>query len=178
MITIISDDSRQQVGRRIKSALELSGVKFEYFSADEMNIRPCTACGSCSGQTAGRCVQQDDMAQIYRALARGSTWMLISPVVFGGYSRNAKQVQDRTSALGDPHYYVANGELVKGSGHIGSRFFALGVKEACPAAEKETFISLHRENVRIMNCGGDAFVLGENPGDREIKNIVEALRHG
>lgn len=178
MITIISDDRRQQVGARIREALEKRGAACRYFSADRLHIRPCSGCGSCGGKTFGRCVLRDDMEQVLAAMSRGGVWLLAGPVTFGGYSSQAKKVLDRLCTLGDPYYHVARGELVKGAGGMGSRFYAVGVKEHCADAEREAFLALHGENIRIMNCAGGAFVLGEAPEDSRIEAIAEALCHG
>lgn len=178
MITVISDDARQGVGRQLKAALERMGERPAYFDLSSMDIRPCTGCGSCSGRTLGHCVQKDDMLQILDALKRGQTWALVSPVVFGTCSPAARRFQERTCTLADPRYYLSAGELVKGYGRLGGHFHAVGVLGDDSPADAGAFLALHRENIRIMNCQGQAFVLPAQPQDIQIDQVAEAMRHG
>lgn len=179
MITIISDDQGQDIGRRLHEAARAAGVPCAYFRADTMNVKPCMGCGSCGGKTFGRCVQRDDMEALLQSMVGGGGYVIVSPIRFGSFSAAAKQVQDRTCVLGDPHYRVRQGELVKGSRGDSRPFFAVGVAgPGCDAQEQEAFRRLHAENLRIMDSAGRTFVLEENCPQAQVDAVVEAMRHG
>lgn len=179
MIAIIADDGHPSTGRRLADALEKAGGNVAHFSAPELDIRSCYGCGSCSARTYGRCVQKDDMDTVLAAIGQCSAWVLVSPVVFGSYSFQIKKVHDRTCTLGDPHYFVSNGEMVKGiNGRDGTRFYAVGVYDGNNEQERNAFKALHAENVRIMNCGGEAFAIGSQASDVAIETIGVVIRHG
>jgi multimeric flavodoxin WrbA len=178
MIAILSDGKKQEVGRRLYEKIVETGREAVYVSLEDKHILPCKACSSCSGPTFGRCVLKDDMKEIMAVVEKSSAWVLVSPVSFGGHSATAKTAQDRLTPLGDPRYYVENGELVKGWGRGTESFYAVGVAKDLSQKERDVFLNLHRENVRIMNCGGSAFVVEESPDVERLQNIVEVLIRG
>lgn len=172
MIAIIADDGYHSTGRRLADALEKACGNVAYFSSPELDTKPCYGCGSCSAKTYGRCVQKDDMDTVLAATGQCSAWVLVSPVVFGSYSFQIRKVHDRTCTLGDRHYSISNGEMVKGmNGRDGTRFYAVGVYDGDNAQEGDAFKALHAENIRIMNCGGEAFVIGSQASDAAIETI-------
>jgi hypothetical protein len=63
------------------------------FVLNDMNIRPCQACGGC--YETGRCVMRDDMDQVYEALDRMDAIIVASPVFFGGVTAQMKAMIDR-----------------------------------------------------------------------------------
>ena len=64
MIVIISDDSKGKWGVELADALSRRETEVVHVEADTLNIKPCTACSSCSGKTYGRCVIPDDMQPV------------------------------------------------------------------------------------------------------------------
>lgn len=74
-----------------------AGAQVEKIILNDLNIRPCQACGGCD--ETGRCVLQDDMEQIYAALARMDGMVLATPVYFGGVTAQTKAMIDRCQAL-------------------------------------------------------------------------------
>ncbi len=177
MIVFLSDGREQEVGQRLYEEVTTRGVDARYISLEDKDIRPCLGCSSCSGSTFRRCVQKDGMEDVLHSVADCDAWLIITPVHFGGLSSTAKCVQERMVPLGDPRYYVRKGELVKGMGKGSQAFYLVGVKDHCSQKEKEVFHSLHRENVRIMNCPGQAFVVEKQPEEETIRKIVEVLLH-
>lgn len=177
MILILSDGKEQAVGKMLHEELVRRGVDAQYVPLEDKNIQPCRGCGSCSGPTYGRCVLKDDMEEIVKLIAQSASWAIVCPVRFGSLSSTAKIMQDRTGVLGDPRYVVKNGELVKGMEHE-SAYYAVGVKDDCTDREREAFLGLHRENVHIMNCPGEGFLLPSRPEVAEIARIAEVMIRG
>ena len=78
----------------------------------------------------------------------------------------------------DEHYFMENGELVKG-GKIGSRFkfFVLGIKENCIDKEVEVFKKLFKENLIITRGVGISYIVDSTlTSDMSRKIIEEVLR--
>lgn len=175
MIVILSDDREQTISLTLRDHfLELNEVVC-YHALEDKQIQSCLACGSCSSKTLGHCVLPDDMQPILKDLARADVWILISPIVFGSFSSRMKTAQERMSSLGDPLYYVNEGELVKGM-RSKMHFYALGISSEDNRAEEEAFCRLHQENLKIMNCLGDTFILSSQPSEEELRRIVEVIQ--
>ena len=180
MTLIISDDSRKDLRLAFDEAISRMGAKVYLFSANALNIKPCAACGSCSGKTYGRCVIQDDMQKLYPKIAGCSALVLVSPVVFGGVSYHIKKVMDRMAAVGNPRYYVNNGELVKGmmgQGMMGQgmNYYMVGIGDKLNEEEKSAFINLHEENRNIMNTKGQAFIIDSELNKKAIATIAQEI---
>lgn len=178
MITVFCDGTGHSVGQRLQQAAQRQGVAMDLVMLEGLRILPCTGCSSCGGPTYRRCVLKDDMQKLYPLLAGEGTQVVVTPVLFGGYSAIAKTMQERFSLLGDPRYYYKDGEMVKGMGKAGSTYFAIGVKEGCSPRERDAFLRFHQENLHIMNRLGAAWVVDAKVEDGQLNDILEVLRHG
>ena len=178
MIVIISDESSGKLGVALKEAAGRAGAQVVHFAANTLHIKPCAACGSCSGKTYGRCVIRDDMQQVLPKIASCRALVLVSAVVFGGVSHHIKKVMDRMAAVGDPRYQVSGGELVKGgmSGQ-GMSYYMVGTGDKLSETERSAFLFLHEENRNIMNTRGKAFLLHSSPDQAVIDDIVQEIAH-
>lgn len=67
----------------------------EMISAADYRIHPCTGCNCCYTSNENRCVQDDDMAEIYDRLMQADTVVIASPVYFYGISAQLKALIDR-----------------------------------------------------------------------------------
>ncbi|MGI6690460.1 MAG: flavodoxin family protein [Christensenellales bacterium] len=175
MIVIISDDSKGRFGIALKEAADRTGAQAVYFAANTLRIKPCAACGSCSGKTYGRCVIPDDMQQVLPKIAGCRALVLVSPVVFGGVSHHIKKVMDRMAAVGDPRYRVSGGELVKGMCGQGMRYDMVGIGYHLSEAERSAFLYLHNENRNIMSAEGQAFIVDSRLNQASLDKIVREI---
>ncbi len=75
------------------------GATAEVFSAKEMNVAGCLACGSCKRSADAVCVQRDDMHAVYAAIRQCDALLLASPVYFYGLTAQIKAIVDRCYAL-------------------------------------------------------------------------------
>lgn len=175
---IISDDSRGNRGIALEEAIYQMGTQIVRFSANSLDIKPCTACSSCSGKTFGRCAIPDDMQNVLPKIVACQALVLISPVIFGGVSFHIKKVMDRMSAVGDPRYYYCNGELAKGMSNQGMNFYMVGIGDNLSETEKSAFLSLHEENRKIMNVKGQTYILGSKANQSMMERIAKEMIHG
>ena len=104
MSSIILDgfENENSIGNTLKRLIEEKGVKSTYFKLKDMNILPCRSCGSCGLKTPGKCVIDDDMPKIMKAIATSSLYVMLTPIRFGGYSSQLKKAVDRTMSMGFP----------------------------------------------------------------------------
>ncbi len=177
MITIISDDSRGDWGSLLEDALLPTGRQLVRFSANSLDIKPCTGCSSCSGKTYGRCVMKDDMHLVVQKIAGCQALVMLSPVVFGGVSHHIKKVMDRIAVLGDPRYRMKDGELVKGMRVPGLRYYMIGVGNKLSEAEQKAFLALHTENRKIMDVKGQAFILDSSMDKSGLEQVAKEISH-
>ncbi len=86
----------------------------------EKTIGDCRGCSACRS-SGGRCVQRDDMREVYAALEENDVIVLASPVYFYTWTSLMKRVIDRTFAV-EPHlrnkafYLLATGAASEESG--------------------------------------------------------------
>ncbi len=175
MVTILSDDARG-VGTGLRDALKSLGAEVDYVSLEDVRVGPCYGCGGCTGKHYGKCVNRDDGDWIYGKVLRGDALVVVSPILFGGYSVRMKRVIDKFGLLMDPHYFVVNREMTKG-GFIGRafRYFALGVMERADADEAEAFKALINETLIIARGVGRAHTGGAELKDWPLQAIAREV---
>ena len=79
---------------------EESGHRVSVLDVAHMNIRPCAGCYK--GQAQGRCVINDDMQKVEKALLEADMVVYVTPVYFYDMSAQLKLVVDRL------HCFYAN----------------------------------------------------------------------
>ena len=83
------------VYEQVVHVLEQKGYEITSKTADS-SIRTCTGCYGCWVRTPGECVIRDDMEDINRQFIASDVVVFVSPVIFGHFSANIKNVLDRT----------------------------------------------------------------------------------
>jgi multimeric flavodoxin WrbA len=171
MVVILADEGKDGAGARLQEVLAGEGVQAEYIPLEGVRVQPCVNCGHCTKAQLGRCATRDDGDWIYPRIEGADALVVVSPVVFGGYSFKAKRVIDKFGLIMDSHYFVKDGELAKG-GPTGRQFkyFALGTG-ALAEDEAEAFDQLVRETLRITRGSGGAFFPG-SPADPAVLNQI------
>ncbi len=69
----------------------------EIFNLNKMAIKDCQGCNYCKGND-GKCIVDDDMLDIYRAIEEADGVIFSSPIYFYNISGNAKIFMDRLYA--------------------------------------------------------------------------------
>ena len=77
---------------------EAAGHDVTRFNTGSMKIKPCLGCMSCT-KNSGKCVHEDDMAEIYPHLMDANTVAFISPVYYYGMTSQLKCAIDRFFAV-------------------------------------------------------------------------------
>lgn len=65
-------------------------------------IAGCLACEYCHTKGAGKCIQQDDMQEVYLVLEEAEMLVVASPIYYFGFSGQLQCAINRIYALGKP----------------------------------------------------------------------------
>ena len=95
----------------LEASLVDRGCDVEIVDCLEVDVIPCTGCGSCGLKTPGTCAVQDDMQAIFRRIVASDVLVLATPVRFGSCCAELKKVVDRFQPLMVPIYVVRDGEM-------------------------------------------------------------------
>lgn len=130
-------------------------------------VKPCRGCFGCWTKTPGRCVINDRCSDIASYIAKCNEVILISPVMFGGYSENIKAIIDRFIPYVLPYSRIVGGEM-----HHKMRYkhtFKLQVLfyGKCDSEEKQIAESL--ANANAVNFGAKNCTVKFFDGYEKIK---------
>ncbi|WP_371363779.1 2-amino-4-deoxychorismate dehydrogenase [Sporomusa rhizae] len=79
----------------ILMAAEKLGAATEYIAIDKLKIQGCKGCLWCQNKETGRCVQRDDMVEVYDKVASADIVVFASPVYFSTMTGQLKTFIDR-----------------------------------------------------------------------------------
>ena len=85
-----------------KEGAESKGHQVSVLQVGTMKITGCKGCEYCHTKGNGACVQKDDMAEVYPALAESEMLLLASPVYYHGLTGQLQSVVSRFYAVGAP----------------------------------------------------------------------------
>ena len=85
--------------RHLNAGFEEAGATVETYNVYEMDVRPCVGCFTCWAKTPGRCVHDDDMADLYPKLSKADIVVLATPVYVDGMTGAMKVMLDRMIPL-------------------------------------------------------------------------------
>lgn len=176
MITILSDEVATRVGSQLQQAFLAAGQLAEVVELKDAQVKPCVNCGGCTTRSYNKCVIRDDGDWIYPKIARADALVLVTPIVFGGFSLRMKRVLDKLGLLMDRHYHLVCGEMVKG-GMPGRtfRYYPVGLREGCTGEELQAFERLVHETVVITQGKGRAMFAENEPTPQDIQAIVREV---
>ena len=83
----------------LAQVIEENGGKTEILTLNSLNISPCRACDSCIRNKDGKCVQDDDMNDIYGKILDAKGLIFAAPTYWFNYSAQLKLAIDRMYAL-------------------------------------------------------------------------------
>ena len=85
-----------------REGAESAGHQVSVLQVGTMNIGGCKGCEYCHTKGGGACIQKDDMAEVYPALAESDMLLLASPVYYHGLSGQLESVISRFYAVMAP----------------------------------------------------------------------------
>ena len=146
------------------------GAEDVLFSATPL-VKPCTGCFGCWTRTPGVCVLRDRCTEMPRLMARCDTLVLVSPFVYGGFSRAVKAVLDRAIGYVQPFFRTVEGEM-----HHVPRYedgFRLEAHFYGPSSEPEREVARRLVRANAVNYYATSFDVRFHENLGEAK---EALR--
>ena len=78
-----------------KEGAESKGHTVDVIQVGTKQIRGCLGCEYCHTKGEGKCIQKDDMAQVYEALDKAEMIVFASPVYYFGFSGQMESVISR-----------------------------------------------------------------------------------
>jgi len=99
-VFIISDKEYQtnqlhQLNHLLREYFENKEFEIEHVIVDRNNITFCKGCFGCWVKKPGECIFNDDISRINRTTMNSDVVIYLSPVIFGQFSANIKNVIDR-----------------------------------------------------------------------------------
>jgi multimeric flavodoxin WrbA len=82
------------------------GCEIDLLYVHKLEIKPCLGCLACWVKTPGRCVQQDDMADILTMMAGSDIVVYATPLYVDGMNATMKNLLDRSIPLLQPWFVV------------------------------------------------------------------------
>ncbi len=79
-----------------------NGHQINVIQVGRKKIAGCMACEYCHTKGEGRCIQQDEMQEIYPALAEAEMIIIASPIYYHNMTGQMQCVINRTYAVGVP----------------------------------------------------------------------------
>jgi multimeric flavodoxin WrbA len=167
----LQDDT---TGALLEELLKEKGHSCTRFRLRDLDIKPCRSCGSCGEKTPGRCVQNDDMEPLFRAIANSDMLVFLSGISFGMYSAQMKKAVDRLMAIGYPLYTMKKGHILHPMRYEGKSLFIIGtVEDRLVEGEEENFRLLAERNSLNFQYPYRVTVL--HPGDDIETTLREIL---
>lgn len=173
-------DNPNPIGNALKKLLNESGDDFSYFTLRDMNIMPCRSCGACGIKSPGKCIINDDIHEVMRAIAGSSLFIMITPIRFGGYSSQLKKAIDRTMPLGMPLYMVKKGHMLHPMRYGDKSLVVMGLVEDNIDGQEENFTKLVAGNALNMLLSYNKALIFKPSGDMadmeyRIKDVLKEV---
>lgn len=118
-------------------------------------VKPCMGCFGCWTKTPGRCVINDRCRDIPSYIAKCDELILISPILFGGYSENIKAVIDRFIPYVLPYFRIVDGKMHHKMRYKHSFDLTVLFYGKCDSEEKqiaESLVNANAVNFGAKNC--------------------------
>ena len=154
---------------------EEKAVKGELIVINQLDFKPCQACGACSRN--GICVLKDDMQEVHQKASKAKGIVVAAPIHFGSMSSQTKMMIDRFQAFWAAKHVLEKPRIREEEGKIGFFICVEGspVKKFCHNAYdivKVYFDILNLES-RGMLCYSE--VRSAPPGIRANREAVEEV---
>ena len=155
--------------RALMDALGQTRAEITVFPLREMKLAHCIGCLACWVETPGVCRYREAGAAIVEAVLQSDTTVLFTPVTFGGYSAQLKQVVDRWVSLCLPYFRPERGEVH----HIARyphfpRLVAVGIQARPDRAEARLFrllVGRNAINFHAPNYAADVVSDEDDPAN-------------
>ncbi len=154
------------------------GAEVRIFSTDELKIANCIGCFACWLETPGICRYKEPAYQeLFKTWVQSDTVVLLTPVIFGGYSPPLKKVIDRTLPVLLPYFQSYLGEIHHIPRYVKRpRLIGVGIQKIQNDAEAETFKKLvGRHAIDMITPSYAAEVINTSDSSDKILKVFQSL---
>ena len=152
-----------------------NGRDISLFELEDMNILPCRSCGACEYKSPGKCVIKDDMHDILRVIAKGSTLIMLTPIRFGGYSSCLKKAVDKFMNLCYPLYTVKHGHLLHSARYGEKKLIAIGAYDGDCMDQEDSFKKLVENNALNLQYEHKSIIIKFSEDIMKIKQKINTV---
>lgn len=143
-----------------KEGLFLNPKEGDALFAAAPAVKHCIGCFGCWIKEPGRCVIKDRADEVIPRMVKCRELILVSPILYGGYSQNIKAVLERCIGYILPYFRIANGRMrhklrYKNPFSLGVYFYGECDEDEKDIAErlvKANAINLGIENYSVHFC--------------------------
>jgi hypothetical protein len=171
------EDDLSSIFEDLIQVLQASGAEVQVWTLRELKLAYCIGCFGCWLETPGLCRYNETGRTILQQIAQSDTIILFTPVVFGGYSSQLKQIVDRFACLILPYFNSCHGELHHAPRYARyPRWIGIGVQDQPNAQEAGIFkllVGRNAINYHAPNYAAEVVQETEDP-DR-VRAIFQAL---
>ena len=178
MVILDGFEEENIIGAILKKMFEEKDKEFSYFKLKDINILPCRSCGACAYKTPGKCVFEDDMANIIRAFVKSDVMIMLTPISFGGYSSQLKKALDKFVAVGVPLYMVKDGHMLHPMRYDSKLIIGIGIALKDVKGVENNFRTLVERNGLNMQCTQKTLIFKPSDDIRKIKHEIEGALRG
>ena len=148
-----------------KEGAEGAGHSAEIVNVGKMKVNGCLGCEYCHKAGAGKCVQKDDMQELYPKLAEADMVVIASPIYYWSFTGQMQSVISRFYAPGKPA--ATKYAMILSSG-------SPGVYEAPISQYKSIMSYFGAEDLGIFVFNGPDQATEENLA--EIRAFAESIK--
>jgi multimeric flavodoxin WrbA len=170
-----SENNIDDIVNILKNTIQQNGYSYKYFRLSDMNVLPCISCGTCTYKTPGKCILDDDTDTIMRSLAPSKGIILLTPIVFGGYSSQLKKAVDKFSLLGLPLFIVKDGHLLHPMRYGSKVLMGIGISDKNIKGEVDNFKLLIERNALNMQCSYYKALTFESSKGQNVENEILSM---
>lgn len=182
---IISDkdyqtESFHRLDELVRNCLKEKGFKIEHREIGRKDITNCIGCFGCWVKEPGECVIKDGMAEINNKCMNSDVVVYLSPVIFGQFSANLKNVIDRWLPNMLPFFMLRpDGSTIHPARYKTYPMqFMIGYGDAVSQEDAQLFVDItkkHRTNVEALIFQGDGKEIVEAFNQKELKRVSDKL---
>ena len=164
--------------RILSDVFKQSGAEVRVFSACDLKISNCIGCFGCWLETPGFCrFKEPAYLEIFKAWVQSDTVVLLTPVTFGGYSSQLKQIVERIVPALLPYMASCHGEIHHRPRYSKNpRLIGIGVQDKPNTDEAEIFqLLVGRHAIDIHAPSYAAEVIGVNGNAENLRRVFQSL---
>ncbi|HDP80093.1 MAG TPA: hypothetical protein ENN21_04545 [Spirochaetes bacterium] len=156
-----ADKAQNRVRDALLSAYRKREADVTIHGLHDMKLAHCVGCFGCWIKTPGVCVHRDAGREINREMINCDEVVLLSPVVFGGYSYALKRMVDRFIPLLHPNLGIFHGEIHHRKRYTRyPRLVSIGIQKETDREEEKIFkITAGRNTINFHAPGYAAEVV-------------------